>query len=105
MSLAPSPSHLGSIPPGPMRPFSVSEYGRMIETGVLAEDDPVELLEGWIVFKMTRNPPHDVAVALTGKLLIRVLPAGWHVRSQSAITTQDSQPEPDVAVVRGDERD
>ena len=105
MSLAPYPSHARSLPLGPMRPFSVREYERMIETGVLGEDDPVELLEGWIVFKMTRNPPHDVAVALASELLIRLLPAGWHVRSQSAITTPDSVPEPDLAVVRGNQRD
>ena len=105
MSLALSPTHLGTTPPGPMRPFSVREYERMIETGVLGEDDPVELLEGWIVFKVTRNPPHDVAVALASELLIRLLPAGWHVRSQSAITTPDSVPEPDIAVVRGTQRD
>jgi Uma2 family endonuclease len=76
----------------------------MIQAGILREDDPVELLEGWIVFKMTRNPPHDVAVALAGELLIRLLPPGWHVRQQSAITTDDSEPEPDVAIVRGDAR-
>jgi Uma2 family endonuclease len=76
----------------------------MIQAGILREDDPVELLEGWIVCKMTRNPPHDVAVALAGAMLIRLLPHGWHVRQQSAITTDDSEPEPDVAVVRGDAR-
>src|SRR5262249_27668440 len=32
------------------------------------------------------------------------LPAGWRVRVQSAITTTDSEPEPDVAVVRGPAR-
>lgn len=72
--------------------------------GLLTEDDQVELLEGWIVLKMTRNPPHDVAVALASKLLVRLLPEGWHVRAQSAITTHDSAPEPDVAVVLGEER-
>jgi Uma2 family endonuclease len=87
-----------------MRPFTIAEYHRLIEVGVLGEDDPIELLEGWIVFKMTRNPPHDVAVALASKLLVRLLPDGWHVRPQAAITTDDSEPEPDLAVVRGDER-
>jgi Uma2 family endonuclease len=31
--------------------------------------------------------------------------AGWHCRSQSATTTADSEPEPDLAVIRGSERD
>ena len=77
----------------------------MAELGVLGEDDHVELLEGWILYKMTRNPPHDVAIALASKTLLRILPGGWHVRPQSALTTEDSQPEPDMAVARGGERD
>jgi len=31
------------------RRFTVGEYGRMIETGILGEDDRIELLEGEIV--------------------------------------------------------
>lgn len=89
----------------PLRQFTVAEYHRMIETRVLTEDDPVELLEGWIVQKIPRNPPHDGTVALTNKALSRRLPPGWHVRIQSAITTSDSEPEPDLAVARGVEED
>ena len=33
------------------------------------------------------------------------LPTGWFCRGQSAITTAESEPEPDVAVVRGTSRD
>ena len=33
------------------------------------------------------------------------LPEGWFCRGQSAITTDDSEPEPDIAVVRGSELD
>lgn len=91
-------------PPDSMRRFTVDEYDRLARLGILTEDDQVELLEGWIVLKMTRNPPHDVAVALASRLLVRLLPDGWHVRAQSAITTLDSAPEPDVSVVRGEER-
>ncbi len=84
-----------------MRRFTVDEYHRMIHSGILKEDDPVELLEGWIVAKMPRNPPHDVAVALAQAALSAVLPPAWICRGQSAVTTADSEPEPDVAVVRG----
>lgn len=88
-------------PPGPLRPFSVDEYHRLVEVGVLTEDDPVELLEGWIVFKMPKNPRHDNAVFRVQQTLSRVVPADWLVRVQSAITTGDSEPEPDVAVASG----
>jgi Uma2 family endonuclease len=52
---------------------------------------------------MSRNPPHDAAIQKgTGKLL-GLLPAGWGLRVQSAITLSDSEPEPDFAIVQGDE--
>jgi Uma2 family endonuclease len=38
-------------------------------------------------------------------LLDRVLPDAWHTRTQSSITTADSEPLPDVAVVAGTPRD
>jgi Uma2 family endonuclease len=76
----------------------------MIQTGILEEDEPVELIHGWIVFKMPRNPPHDVAIDLGREALETRLPPEWRVRVQSAITTADSEPEPDLAVVRGPAR-
>jgi hypothetical protein len=45
------------LPPLPVRRFSVKEYHRMIDSGILTDEDRVELLEGWIVPKMARNPP------------------------------------------------
>ena len=30
-------------------PLSINQYERMIETGILGEDDPIELLEGYMV--------------------------------------------------------
>src|SRR5688572_3142360 len=96
---------LTSPPPPPppyQRPFTVDEYHRLIETGVLKEDDPVELLEGWIVFKMPRNPPHDTTIDTVQEALRQKLqPPAWRVRVQSAITTSDSEPEPDVVVAAG----
>jgi Uma2 family endonuclease len=89
-----------------MRRFSVDEYQRMTRAGILTDEDDVELLEGWIVLKMPRNPPHDAIVArLINKLLGPRLPADWFCRGQSAIQTTSSQPEPDVVVVRGSEFD
>jgi Uma2 family endonuclease len=92
-------------PPFPVRRFSVEEYHRMGEAGVLTEDDQVELLEGLVVPKMIRKPVHDAVVELVRLAISRVLPTGWCIRGQSAITTADSEPEPDIAVVRGTPRD
>jgi Uma2 family endonuclease len=84
--------------------FSVDQYHAMIRAGILTEDDPVELLEGWLVTKMPKNPPHSVVTQLTREALARILPSGWYVDAQEPITTADSEPEPDVVVVRGDRR-
>jgi hypothetical protein len=93
------------MPPFPVRRWTVDEYHDMIQKGVITEDDPVELLEGWIVPKMGRNPPHDVAIVCVQEALRPLLPAGWHTRVQSGITTAESEPEPDLAAVRGAARD
>jgi hypothetical protein len=93
------------IPPVPVRRFTVAEYHRLIETGILQEGEPIELLEGWLVPKMTRNPPHDLALGLAEDEISRRLPPGWFRRDQSAVTTADSEPEPEVAIVRGQRRD
>jgi Uma2 family endonuclease len=91
-----------AMPPEPVCRLSVSQYHEMIAAGILTHDDRVELLEGWLVPKMVKNPPHSTARHLTTKALERILPSGWHVRSQEPITLSDSEPEPDVAIVRGD---
>lgn len=89
----------------PVRRFSVDEYHRLIEDGYFSSDERFELLEGFIVQKMPRDPVHDVAVEIAHELLRARLPEGWRIRVQSAITTNDSEPEPDLAVVRGQPRD
>jgi Uma2 family endonuclease len=94
------------IPPVPVRRFTVDEYHQMIQSGILGEDDNVELLEGWIVPEMPRNPVHDALIAwIHNRTLTPRLRAGWFCRGQSAITTPDSEPEPDLALIRGSERD
>ena len=83
----------------------MDEYHRMIRDGYFSEDERFELLEGLIVEKMPRDPVHDAAVELALALLQALVPAGWRVRPQCAATTSDSEPEPDLAVVRGTPRD
>jgi Uma2 family endonuclease len=88
-----------------LRRFTVAEYQRMIRNGIIREGERCELLEGWVVEKMSRNPPHDLVLGLVEDAVGSRLPAGWFRRDQSAVTTSDSEPEPDVGVVRGKRRD
>jgi Uma2 family endonuclease len=89
----------------PVRLFSVGEYHRLIADGYFASDERFELLEGLIVQKMPRDPIHDAALMIAEELLRARLPEGWRVRVQSAITTGDSEAEPDLVIVRGQPRD
>jgi Uma2 family endonuclease len=84
--------------------WSVARYQRMIETGILNGDDKVELLENYVVLKMPHNPPHDGTLDVVSGTMGQILPAGWFLREQKAVALSDSQPEPDVAVVRGNRR-
>jgi Uma2 family endonuclease len=82
--------------------LTVAQFHRMIQTGILSEDDRVELLEGHLVPKMPPNPPHSNTVSNAAETLASQLPLGWRIRQEQPIVLADSQPEPDLAVVRGD---
>lgn len=100
----PSVESPADIPQDLIWRMGVEQYHAMIEAGILTDDDSVELLEGWLVLKMPKNPPHRATTRLVRAGLERVLPEGWYVDSQEPITLIDSEPEPDVVVVRGDTR-
>ena len=82
------------------------QYERLIDHGILDEDDPIELLDGLLLVKEPRSSPHRTAVLLTAKALEEAFGDGWFVQTQSPITLDDrSVPEPDVCVIRGALRD
>jgi Uma2 family endonuclease len=87
--------------------LSVAKYEAMVASGAFTKADRCELIEGKLVEKMTKNPPHSVALVLCQKALDRALPPFWHTRPEQpvSIPDRDSEPEPDVAVVRGGIRD
>jgi Uma2 family endonuclease len=84
--------------------LSVNQYHQMLDAGIFDEDDPVELLEGLLVTKMPKYPPHRISTELIRDLLPRRLPDGWFVDSQEPITLETSEPEPDAMIVRGERR-
>jgi hypothetical protein len=101
MSIATQSASTFSQPP---RRFTVDEYLRLIETGILSEPEKFEMLEGLVVPKMTRNARHDLALELADEVIRPKLPEGWRLRIQSALVMPDSVPEPDIAAVRGHAR-
>jgi len=94
---------LTQTPPAgrPEHRFTVEEYLRMVEVGILTKNDKVELIAGRIVEKMPGNPPHEAALHRLHELLANVCKPEWSVRVESLIKLSDSAPEPDLMVIRG----
>jgi Uma2 family endonuclease len=85
------------------RPYrlSVDQIERMIEAGILADGDDVELVDG-ILYKMVKKEPHNFAVSQLALALRRLLPEAFHVREEkSLLLGKRGLPEPDVVVAPG----
>ena len=88
------------------RRWTRHEYDRLIELGVLHEDEPIELLAGRLVIREPQRTPHAKATQLAAEALRIAFGPGWSVRVQLPIALDaESEPEPDVAVVSGSPRD
>jgi Uma2 family endonuclease len=83
--------------------LTVDEYERM--AGAL--DNPrVELLDGYLVKKMTQKPPHVWTVEATNDSVSRLLPQGWFIRQEKPVRIPEfDEPEPDLSVIRGSRDD
>ncbi|MCH8317261.1 MAG: Uma2 family endonuclease [Bacteroidetes bacterium] len=84
-------------------PITVSAYHIMYENGAI--DENVELIEGVIVEKMPKKPIHSAIVARLNELIRNFLLPHLHIRQEQPITFLRSEPEPDLAVVKGNEND
>jgi Uma2 family endonuclease len=89
-----------AVGPIPRRRFTVDEYHRMGEAGVLTEDDRVELLDGEIVQMSPIGPPHASTVARLTKLLVRRFGDRATIWVQNPIILDRwSEPQPDLCVL------
>jgi Uma2 family endonuclease len=88
------------------RLWSRAEYDRLIELGVLHEDEPIELLDGHLIVAEPKGSPHETAVGLAADALRLAFGPGWLIRIGAPIALDPtSEPEPDICVVRGTWRD
>jgi Uma2 family endonuclease len=87
----------------PLWPLSVAAYRALGEAGLIPQN--TELLYGLVYKKMSKSPFHSFLVTRLARLLQAALPAGRILRTEQPVTCGDSEPEPDLAVVRGREED
>jgi Uma2 family endonuclease len=81
------------------------EYYRLAETGFF-EGKQVELLEGEIFEMSPMKTPHATAIRIIVELMRKIFTDGFIVDSQMPLSfSQKSEPEPDIAVVKGEIRD
>jgi Uma2 family endonuclease len=94
--------------PSPLYRMTVEQYEAMVASGAFSKKDRFHLINGYLVAKMTQNPPHRVADELCGAELARLIPADrYHIPGAKPIRLpgRASEPEPDRCVVRGSIRD
>jgi Uma2 family endonuclease len=85
--------------------MTVDQYERLVQTGLL-DGQQIELINGLLVKKMGKTPPHSWTVEALREELGRLLPPGWSFRQEQPVAIPDlNEPEPDLAVVRGSKDD
>lgn len=83
------------------RRFTLDEYHRMVDAGILHEDDRVELIRGEIVQMGPIGPPHAAGVAALNRLLVqRVGDRGLVWPQNPVVILPDSEPQPDIVLLR-----
>lgn len=84
-----------------LRRISVDEYHRIIEAGILGEDERVQLVGGVLVAMTPQGSRHAFVIQELTRLLVRAAGEDLRVRTQLPLVLgDDSEPEPDLAVVR-----
>jgi Uma2 family endonuclease len=84
------------------RRFTRAEYERLIDLGVFQPGEDIELIGGELMVAEPQGVPHYTAIRKTAKALEAAFGPGWEVRTEGPIGLDDeSEPEPDVAVVPG----
>lgn len=84
------------------RRFTADEVTKLVEAGILREDDPYELIGGDLVLVSPQGPKHIAILTMLADRLRAAYAGAHHVRVQGPIATDEyGQPEPDIVVVKG----
>ena len=82
--------------------MTVDQYESLVESGAFTKRDRFHLINGYLVAKMTKKPAHVVACDLARVSIDGLSLAGWYTRVGDPVRLPPgSEPEPDLAVVRG----
>ncbi|MPZ56962.1 MAG: Uma2 family endonuclease [Rhizobiales bacterium] len=84
----------------PRRAFTVEDVRRMIDAGVIGEDENFELIEGEFVMMAAKGPLHDIIKSLLAMAMVRAAPDGLVVGVENTLQLADDiLVDPDICVV------
>ena len=84
----------------PRRAFTVADVQRMLDSGIIAEGERVELIKGELVVMAAKSVAHDNVQNALNLLFAKVVPAGLYVGNSSTLQlTEDILVEPDLAII------
>ena len=108
MSIQQAWPQLPQLPRERYRRFSIDEYHRLIQLGVLHEDDRCELFHGVITSQIPPNPPHAKTLRQLLRRLPPLLPEPDYIVSVqdpiAILSLPGTEPQPDMTVCIGPER-
>jgi Uma2 family endonuclease len=82
------------------------EYERLIDLGAFGPEDRLELIAGELVVREPQGRPHATGIRLVAGTLRAAFGPNWSIEAQLPVALdEESEPEPDVAVVAGGPRD
>src|ERR1700730_6034595 len=95
-----------STTPARTKRWSRLEYERLVDLGAFPPGDRLELVAGELLVREPQGSPHATAIRSAQEALRAALGPGWEIRTQMPVALDDeSEPEPDVAMVPGSFRD
>jgi Uma2 family endonuclease len=84
------------------RRWTRAEYDKLIDLGMFRPGEPIELIGGELIVAEPQSTWHYTAIQKVASALRAAFGDGWEVRTQGPVALDDeSEPEPDVAVVPG----
>lgn len=84
-------------------PMTVPTYQALGQMGLIEEN--TELIRGFILRKVAKSPRHTTLTQRLLKWVFRHIPSGYAIRPEQPLTCLDSEPEPDIAIVKGSDED
>jgi Uma2 family endonuclease len=106
MSITLTRKPVSSSDSGSPRRWTREEVHRLYKMGFFDPEERFELIGGELLQKMTQNRPHARCVMRSTSVVEATLPEGFHIQQQMPIIlAEDGEPEPDIAVIRGQQDD